>query len=68
MFAEEEVEKRNQRAERFNMPGKGLEWSAPEVAEDEEKKKARAERFGVDYKAPDETGLMDVGKQYFLIK
>ena len=63
MFTEEEVDKRTQRAERFNMPGKGLEWNTPEVAEDEEKKKARAERFGVDYKAPDETGLMDVGKK-----
>lgn len=31
------------------------------MSEDEEKKRQRAERFGMEYDAPDETGLMDVG-------
>jgi Nuclear cap-binding protein subunit 3/Tho1/MOS11 C-terminal domain len=60
LFTSEEVEKRQQRAERFNMPDTGLQWNPPEVPEDEEKKKARAERFGVEYQAPDADGLMDV--------
>ena len=60
LFTSEEVEKRQQRASRFNMPDTGLQWNPPEVPEDEEKKKARAERFGVEYQAPDADGLMDV--------
>ena len=55
------MEKQQQRAERFNITTTGLQWQPPEVAEDEEKRRSRAERFGVDYQAPDETGLMDVG-------
>ncbi|KAG7671833.1 hypothetical protein KSW81_004719 [Nannochloris sp. 'desiccata'] len=60
LFTEEEVEKRQQRASRFNMPDTGLQWTPPEIPEDEEKRKARAERFGVEYQAPDADGLMDV--------
>ncbi|KAI3433577.1 hypothetical protein D9Q98_003388 [Chlorella vulgaris] len=61
LFTEEEAAKRAQRASRFNMPaGSGLEWKPPVADQDEDKRRQRAERFGVDYKAKDETGLMDV--------
>lgn len=42
------------------MPSQGLRWEAPQLPEDEGKRRQRAERFGIDYQAPDETGLMDV--------
>jgi hypothetical protein len=67
LFTEEEVAKRQQRAGRFNMPDAGLQWAAPEVPEDEEKRRARAARFGVEYEAPDGTGLMDVGEWCTLV-
>lgn len=60
IFSEEEMAKRSQRAERFGMPGSGLQWMPPQQEEDELKRKSRAERFGVEYQPPDETGLMDV--------
>lgn len=62
LLTAEEQAKREQRAERFNMPSSGLQWQAPEPDEDIEKRKARAARFGVEYEAPDTTGLMEVGE------
>ena len=63
IFTKDEIEKRKQRAERFNLPeDAGLSWKGSEVVEDEEKKRQRAERFGTTYH-PDaaDGGLMDVG-------
>ena len=47
MFSQEELEKRQQRAERFGQPSAGIQWTGGEVAEDAEKRRARAERFGM---------------------
>ena len=47
LFSEEELSKRQQRAERFGQPTVGIQWTGADVAEDEEKRRARAERFGV---------------------
>lgn len=61
LFTEEEAEKREVRAARFNLENEPL-WKGPaERQEDNEKRRQRAERFGTTYEAPDETGLMDVG-------
>ena len=45
------------------MPDSGLDWKPPEAREDVEQMKQRAERFGTEFKAPDETGLMEVGER-----
>eukprot|EP00889_Picochlorum_renovo_P007758 jgi/Picre1/34788/NNA_002254.t1 len=60
LFTEEEAEKRQQRAARFNMPGVGLEWNAADVVQDAEKRRQRAERFGTTVEPQDHGGLMDV--------
>ena len=63
LFTEEEMEKRQQRAARFNLPTDGgLQWTGGEVAEDEQKRRQRAERFGTQYTQPtvEDSGLMDV--------
>jgi hypothetical protein len=67
LFTDEEVAKRAQRAGRFNIQTTGLQWHAPEVPEDTQKRRARAERFGVEYTAPDDTGLMDVGERQLVV-
>lgn len=61
LFSDEELTKRQQRAERFGQPTVGIEWSGAEVAEDAEKRRARAERFGVTtQQSKGEGALMEV--------
>lgn len=60
LFTAEEIEKRQQRAARFNMPSSGIQWTGGEVAEDERKRRQRAERFGTALPSQDDGGLMDV--------
>lgn len=62
LFTEEETEKRQQRAARFNMPTNGINWTGAEIAEDERKRRQRAERFGTTVSPAGEEngGLMDV--------
>jgi hypothetical protein len=61
LFSEEELSKRQQRAERFGTTTAGIQWTGGEIAEDAEKRRQRAERFGMTPPTGGEdAGLMDV--------
>ena len=58
---QEELDRRRQRAARFQTEDRLAEYRPPTDPEAEERKRERAERFGTTYEPPDETGLIEVG-------
>ena len=60
-LGQEEVQRRQERAERFQIEDEALKYVPVAPPEDEEKRKERAARFGTTYEAPDQSGQKDAG-------
>ena len=60
-LAQEELQRRRERAARFQTEDKLAEYQPAVDKEQEERRRARAKKFGVAYAPRDETGLADAG-------
>jgi len=58
---QEELQRRRERAARFQTEDKLAEYQPAVDMEEEERRRARAKKFGIAYAPKDETGLADAG-------
>ncbi len=58
---QEELQRRRERAARFQTDDKLAEYQPAVDMEEEQRRRARAKKFGVAYAPKDETGLADAG-------